>query len=134
MKDIFFPANYEGIEAAQQHIQNVLEAAGCSAKTAFQVDVAAEEIMVNIVEYSGIDETDSIHISYEVENNTLKLTFADKGVPYNPITKDPPDLSPEVRLNTTGGLGIYMVKQTMDDLSYEHTNGENRLTIVKKLS
>ena len=64
---------------------------------------------------------------------TVVITFIDDGVPYDPLAKDDPDTSLSAEERQIGGLGIYMVKKTMDDISYEYKDGRNILKIRKNL-
>ena len=62
------------------------------------------------------------------------MTFEDEGVYYNPLEKEDPDVSLSVEEREIGGLGIFMVKKSMDKMEYEYTDGKNVLTITKKIS
>ena len=63
---------------------------------------------------------------------TATVTFKDRGVPYDPLAKPDPDITLDVNHRQIGGLGIYMVKQTMDEVHYDYENGQNVLTMVKR--
>ena len=67
------------------------------------------------------------------ENGEVALKFEDEGVPYNPLEKDDPDVTLSVEDREIGGLGIFMVKKSMDDMYYEYKDGKNILTLMKKL-
>ena len=68
------------------------------------------------------------------ESAILSVTFIDSGMPYNPLQKEDPDITLSVEERQIGGLGIYMVKKTMDEIFYQYKNGQNHLTIKKKMS
>ena len=92
-----------------------------------QILVVIEEIFTNIVYYSGLNSSEKISIKCEVTNNILKVTFIDTGKPFD-ITK--------MRINDhkkIGGFGINIVKKIMDEISYNNTNGHNKITLTKKL-
>lgn len=61
------------------------------------------------------------------------ITFIDNGVPFDPLKADDPDITLSAQERQIGGLGIYMVKQSMDEISYEYRNGQNILTIKKRI-
>ena len=72
--------------------------------------------------------------SLDGESLTASLTFIDSGVPYNPLEKDDPDTTLSAEDRKIGGLGIFLVKKSMDDMRYESKDGKNILTLVKKLA
>jgi len=94
------------------------------------LSVVVEEIVVNIVDYSHSDYID-VEIIRDEESITLR--FHDSGIPYNPLEREFPDFSIPLEDRKIGGLGIFMVIQYMDDVAYEHTGGENILTVRKNL-
>ena len=107
----------------------------CPAKAAFQIEVAIEEIFVNIARYAGLTSADGVEVRCEVLEDPLRVVvqFLDGGVPFDPLAKDDPDTSAEALMEREGGLGIFMVKQMMDDVSYAYEGGKNTLTILKRL-
>ena len=103
-------------------------------KAIIQIDIAVEEIFVNIAHYAYAPNTGTAKISLEIAGDapTAKVTFEDGGVPYDPLSRPDPDVTLDVNHREIGGLGIYMVKQTMDELHYDYENGHNVLTLVKR--
>ena len=103
-------------------------------KTQMQVDVAVEEIFVNIAHYAYAPGTGAATVQAEAsaETKTLTVTFIDSGVPYNPLEKPDPDVTLSAEDRQIGGLGIYMVKKSMDDMRYEYRDGRNVLTLEKR--
>ena len=95
-----------------------------------QLSVVVEELVLNIVDYSHSDYLDVEIIRNE---KSLTLRFHDGGVPFNPLEREFPDFSIPMEDREIGGLGIFMVIQYMDDVAYEHTEGENILTVKKEL-
>ena len=69
-----------------------------------------------------------------VTNEMITLIFTDNGMPYNPTGNADPDMTLSAEERSIGGLGIYMVKKTMDEVHYEYRDGNNILTIKKKIS
>lgn len=136
------PANKLDIEASVDNLDKVLafvdeqlEKHDCSPKIQMQIDVAVEEIFVNIASYAYTPQKGSANISVEIQEEPLAviITFIDGGVPYDPLKKPDPDVSLPAEEREIGGLGIYMVKQSMDNISYEYRDGKNILTIQKNL-
>ena len=101
-----------------------------------QVDVAVEELFVNIAHYAYAPDTGSatIRVAPRQDPKGVAITFVDRGVPYDPLAKEDPDVTLSAEERQIGGLGIYMVKKSMDDMQYEYRDGQNVLTIVKNLA
>ena len=93
-----------------------------------ELNVVVEELVVNVVNYSHSDYLD---VDIIRDEKSITLRFHDGGVPFDPLKKDPPDFSIPFEEREIGGLGIFMVKEYMDEVEYEHAGGENILTIMK---
>ncbi len=133
MKSITVPANDESPGSVAEFVEEQLSLYDCSPRVLNQIDVAIEEIVVNIVNYAGLADSEGIEVRCEVIDNPLRvvLQFLDGGIPFDPLTIAEPDTSPEATMEREGGLGIFMVKKMMDDVSYTYENGKNTLTILK---
>ena len=104
-------------------------------KTQMQIDVAVEEIFVNIASYAYAPLTGIAKIRVEITEDpaTAVITFIDRGIPYDPLAKKDPDIHASVDDRSIGGLGIFMTKKMMDEVKYEYRDGENILILKKKL-
>ena len=129
------------IEAVKGNLLEVLgsveeyyEEAGCPIKTQMQINIAVEEIFVNIASYAYAPETGSVRIRLQAVKDPARalITFEDSGVPYDPLAKEDPDVTLSAEERKIGGLGIYMVKQSMDHVWYEYKDGKNILTLEKE--
>ena len=136
MKELDIEAVKDNITEVLGFIDEQLESTGCSPKTFMQIDLAAEEIFVNIAEYAYDPETGPATVRVEVkpDGSAVIITFIDHGVPYDPLAKEDPDVTLSAAERKVGGLGIFLVKKNMDNIKYEYVNGSNILTIIKKLS
>ena len=107
----------------------------CPLKAQMQVDVAVEEIFVNVASYAYAPGVGNVTIRVEIPDNprTVVITFIDNGVPYDPLAKADPDVTLSAEERGIGGLGIFMVKKSMDDMVYEYKNGQNILSIKKAI-
>ena len=123
-------AKDESLQAVNDFIHSALPSA-CDEMILNQIDLAVEEIFVNIAHYSGAEEA---IINCSFENDKLEVSFCDNGVPFNPLAKQDPDLTLNAEEREIGGLGIYLTKKFMDTVSYEYKNGMNCLRINKKMS
>ena len=114
-------------------VDTVLEEIGCPLKAQMQIDVALEELFVNIAHYAYQKGTGEAEIRLNVTSDSVEITLIDSGIPYNPLEKPDPDVTLSAKDRAIGGLGIFMSKKLMDHISYEHTDGKNILTIKKHL-
>ena len=135
MREMDIAATLENLDAVMAFVDQQLEEAGCSIKTQMQIDIAVEEVYVNIAHYAYNPEIGGVTIRVQIEEEPLEiiLTFIDKGKPYDPLAKEDPDVTLAVEDRQIGGLGIFMVKKSMDNISYEYNEGRNILTLKKKL-
>lgn len=99
-----------------------------------EIHLATEELVVNIADYAYPNGgNDYLDVEIMRSEDSITLRFHDGGIPFNPLEKDPPDISLPIKLRRIGGLGIFFVIKTMDAVEYEYTQGENILTIKKNL-
>ena len=135
MKELTIAATVENIETVTDFVNEQLEAYDCPMRAQMQIDIAIDELFGNIAHYAYNPEVGSATVRVEVVEDPLSviITFIDNGVPYDPLKKDDPDTTLSAEDREIGGLGIFMVKKTMDDIIYEYKDGQNRLTIVKKI-
>ena len=136
MRCVVVPATDEGPAIVTEFVRDELAQHDCPPKALFQIEVAIEEIMVNIVSYAQLSDDDGVEVRCDVLDDPLRvvLQFLDGGVPFDPLAADDPDISPEALQGREGGLGIFMVKQMMDNVSYVYEDGKNTLTVLKSLS
>ena len=128
-------ARVENLEVVQNFIGERLEKADCPMKTQMQIDVAVEEIFVNIASYAYAPMTGIAKIRVEIAEDptTAVISFSDRGTPYDPLAKRDPDIHATADERSIGGLGIFMTKKMMDEVKYEYRDGENVLILKKKL-
>ena len=134
MKDLKTDALTQNLDQVISFLEEELEAMDCPMKIMLQIDVAVEEIYVNIASYAytqGVGYA-IIRIDEMNEPKGVVITFVDEGIPYNPLEKDDPDVTLAAEERQIGGLGIYMVKKSMDNMEYERKDGKNILKITKK--
>jgi len=128
-------ATEENLDTVTAFVDERLEKVGCSMKSQMQIDLAVEEIFVNIAKYAYKPDKGRATVRVEVNDDPVqvKITFLDHGKPYDPLAKEDPDVTLSADDRPVGGLGIFMVKQSMDDVIYEYKDGANILTLVKSL-
>ena len=133
VKELKVKADISELDKVLSFADSILESMDCNMKAQMQIDVAIEEIFVNIAHYaypSG-DGDAVIQIEADEANSAVSITFIDQGTPYDPLKNEDPDITLSAEDRPIGGLGIFMVKKSMDDVSYEYKDNQNRLTIKK---
>ncbi len=135
-KELTLDAAVDNLDTVISFVDEELEKMECSMKTQMQIDVAVEEIFVNIANYAYTPDTGKATIRLETSEDpkSIAVTFIDSGVPYDPLAKPDPDVTLSAEERQIGGLGIYMVKKSMDDMKYEYKDGHNVLTIRKNIN
>ena len=135
MKELTVEAKTTNIEAVTDFVNEQLEALDCPMKAQMQIDIAIDELFGNIAHYAYNPEIGKATVRVEVIEDPLAvtITFIDNGVPYDPLAKADPDTTLSAEEREIGGLGIYMVKKSMDDITYEYKDGQNILKIKKKI-
>ena len=135
MKELTLAATVENLEKVTDFVNAQLEALDCPMKAQIQIDVAIDEIFSNIAHYAYKPQIGQATVRVEVIENPLAvvITFIDNGIPYDPLAKADPDLTLSAEEREIGGLGIYMVKKSMDGISYQYKDGQNILTVKKLL-
>lgn len=152
-KNLKILAVVKNLAQVLENVDAQLEAENCPMKIQMQVDIAVEELFVNIANYAYTPDTGDADILIEtldtcpipeeyrkglsekdLKGKWLRITLSDSGVPFDPLQKDDPDISLSAQERRVGGLGIFMVKKSMDHMYYEYKDGKNHISIIKKLS
>ena len=130
-----FPAKAESLSDVLDFVGHMLESFDCSMKIQTAICVAIEEIFINVAYYAypeGVGDV-TLQIGFEEGSRTITFRMADKGLPFDPLKKPDPDITLSAEDREIGGLGILIAKKTMDSITYAYENGENILTMVKKI-
>lgn len=135
MNEITVQALVENIGIVTDFVDDFLDNHDCTIKTKMQIDIAIDEIFSNISHYAYGDAVGEATIKLEIQESpkAVTITFIDSGVPYDPLEKTDPDITLSAEERKIGGLGIYMVKKSMDEMSYVYSDGKNQLTMKKLL-
>ena len=134
-RELTVDAAVGNIPAAIKFAEAELDAVACPMKAKMQLTMAIDEIMANIAQYAYAPGTGpvTLRFAFEEGTRTVTLTFLDKGMPYDPLQKEDPDVSLSAEDRPIGGLGVYLVKKTMDHVAYEYRHNQNVLTIQKRI-
>lgn len=135
MTENVFPAKTEALNDVIGFVEETLEGFECPMKTQMAICVAIEEVFVNVAHYAYPDSQGDMTLSIGFNENEREITFLmkDKGVPFDPLQKPDPDVTLSAEERDIGGLGIFIAKKTMDSINYAYENGENTLTMIKKI-
>jgi len=134
VSELNIEARIDNLDQVMAFIDGELEKALCPMKAQMQIDVAVEEVFVNIASYAYEDVGNAlIRLELKDDPARVEITFTDSGVPYDPTKKEDPDVTLSIEEREIGGLGIFMVKKSMDEMAYEYRDGCNILTITKYL-
>ncbi len=135
MKELTLEAKVANLQQVLDFVDENLTSMRCPMKILMQIDVAVEEIFVNVASYAYTPNTGSVTIRMDLQEKprAVVITFIDSGIPYNPLAKEDPDVSLSAEERSIGGLGIFMVKKTMDKMEYEYTDQKNVLKMYKNI-
>lgn len=135
MKELEIKALTENLPDVLAFVDEQLEESNCPMKIQMQIDIAVEEIFVNIANYAYNPNIGTATLRVEIlpDPPSVDITFIDNGIPYDPLAKADPDITLSAEERQIGGLGIFMVKKSMDDVKYEYIDGHNILTLKKGL-
>ena len=135
MAEKTFDARRDQLDDVLAFVTGQLEQLDCPAKKQMQIEIAVEELFVNIASYAYAPGTGTATVAVDLVPGprAVEITFTDHGVPYDPLAKPDPDVTLPAEDRSIGGLGIYMVKKSMDAMRYRYENGQNILTISRLL-
>ena len=135
MKELTIDATVENISAVTEFVDGELEKLDCPMKAEIQINVAIDELFGNIANYAYNPKTGPATVRVEVEEDPLAvlITFIDNGKPFDPLSTAEPDVTLPAEDRAVGGLGVFLVKKTMDGVNYEYKDGQNILRIRKNM-
>lgn len=126
-----FDVSEESAEKATEFVESILSENNIDKKTIYRMNIVVDEIYSNIVNYSGATHA---LISCDVSGGRIKLVFSDNGKKYDPLSVADPDITLDADERKPGGLGIFIVKKTADNVSYEYKDNRNILTVIKEIN
>ena len=136
MSEIIVPAKHEELDRVIDFVNEHLDEVECSSYDRATLDIAVEEIFINIANYAyenGKTGEALVRTVLVKSPPEVLIQFIDSGIPYNPLEREDPDVELDAEERDIGGLGIFLVKESMDSVSYEYKDGRNILTMIKKL-
>jgi sigma-B regulation protein RsbU (phosphoserine phosphatase) len=135
MKELTVDAKLESLRQVKDFVNGELEALDCPSETKLEFQIVIDELFGNIARYAYPEEAGSATVRFETEQTprAVVLTFLDSGIPFDPLQKEAPDTSLKARERKIGGLGIFMVRELMDEVRYEYKQGQNVLRVRKQV-
>ena len=133
-RSITLPNDVQVIPRLTDFVDEVCEAMNFDMNTTMKLNLAIEEAVVNVIDYAYPAGTKGdVTVDVEVDDEWLTFAISDNGIPFDPTLKEEVDITLPIEERRIGGLGIHLVRQIMDSISYERTDGTNVLTLRKKL-
>ena len=128
-------ADVKNLGTVQSFIEERLEVAGCSMIAQFEFGVGVEEIYVNICHYAYkvMGGSGDSEVKMLIKDGVAEIVFEDSGIQYDPLANEEPDISLSAEEREIGGLGIFITRKTMDEVTYDYKDGRNILTLKKKI-
>ena len=136
VKEITVPAKIENQPQVTEFVEAELNALDCPSNDRSQINIAIDEIFGNIARYAYPDSEGEVTVRVKTDkcHSEITVVFIDSGNPFNPLEKEEPDVTLPARQRKVGGLGIHIVKSSMDEVSYEYKDGQNLLSVRKKMN
>lgn len=133
MKELKLDSGVENMPSVRDFVCSELEKVGCADMLAMPMKMAVDELFSNISYYAYDSGSGPVTVRFDFDesSSSVILSFIDEGKPYNPLEAEEPDVELEGELRPIGGLGIFLVRNLMDDMSYEYKDGCNIVTLTK---
>lgn len=126
-------ADYEDMPVAEARLQAFAQEHDIPDGTVSRLSLMLDEVLNNIISHGYVgDSGGEIEISFKVLGGAVEVAVADQGIPFNPLTLEPPDTGLSIEERGIGGLGVHLVRSLADDVTYQHEGQRNVLTLVKK--
>ncbi|MCL2768129.1 MAG: ATP-binding protein [Synergistaceae bacterium] len=132
MRELTIEANIENLNTVLDFVNEDLERHNCEPDLQREIDIAVEEVFVNIASYAYQPAKGNVTIFISTGKEVV-VRFEDMGIPYNPLEQICPDLCKPITEREIGGLGVYFVKQMMDKVEYKHVDNKNILIVAKEI-
>ena len=130
MESRVFKADKKELDNLFEYSSKLLVILGFNNRDIIMINTALEEVFVNVCQYA-YEGTGTVEVSLSNDKSKVIFVFKDNGKPFNPLEKADPNITATSEEREVGGLGIFMVKKIMDNVSYEYKDGFNCLTLEK---
>ena len=130
--DIAIPARLDAVPGVAGAIEQFMREAGFSDPAILDIQLALEEAITNTIRHGYRGDPGTITLRGRVSEGLLIVEITDNAPPFNPLTMPDPDITSPLEEREVGGLGIYLIRQVTDGVSYRFEQGKNILTISKR--
>ena len=127
-----FAADVKELDNLFEYSTRLLRILEFSNRDITMINTALEEVFVNVAKYA-YDDSGTVEVSLTNDKKKVIFVFKDSGKPFNPLELENPDITLDASERQIGGLGIFIVKQSMDEISYEYKNNQNVFKMTKKI-
>ncbi len=134
MKTLIITNELKETEKVKEFLKKSLQGKHISEEEFYKIELAVHEICVNIIRYAYPDRKGEIQLFVWEKDNKIYFKLVDEGIAFNPMETKKPDINEVIQKGGRGGFGIFISKKFMDDFSYERENGQNRVTMIKKIN
>jgi anti-sigma regulatory factor (Ser/Thr protein kinase) len=132
MEKLVLPAKLENLQAMLEFVKKGARSKGFDDKKINHMQLAAEEVLVNIINYAYPGRTGDVEIRLMLEESKgLKVEVIDSGIPFNPLARPEPDINAPIEQRNIGGLGVYLLRRLMNEITYKREGERNILTFTK---
>jgi serine/threonine-protein kinase RsbW len=132
---VVVPSDAQQLPALTQFLRQFWADARLLPAQALAFELALEEVFMNVVRHgSPVGTTPRVEVSLSLRDSQLAMTIADDGPPFDPLTVPPPDLTASLGARPVGGLGVFLVRQMMDAVSYQRVGSRNQLRLTKEIT
>jgi serine/threonine-protein kinase RsbW len=133
VKTLSFAADLSEMDDVRRFLKDHLHAIDLSEEDFFKIELAVVEMCINIIRYAYPEEPGLISLSLGEGRERIVIELRDSGVPFDPCTAPKPDVKEIMAAGRKGGLGIYLTRKLMDSCDYRRKDGQNILTMIKKV-
>ena len=132
MKQLILPAVLKNLEAMMALITDEAKSLGFDEKKLYHIKLAAEEVLVNIINYAYPDKHGDIELTVSTRGHDgIEVVVVDRGIVFDPLSLPEPDIHASMEKRKIGGLGVFLVRKLMDEVTYRREEDRNILTFVK---
>jgi serine/threonine-protein kinase RsbW len=132
-KELTVRADLAEVDRVREFLRESLRGLTVTEEDALKLELSLHEILVNIALYAYPRTSGKMSVRIWKGDGTFFMEIRDRGIPFDPAGRPPPNLEEKIRKGTRGGFGVYLFKTLMDGYSYKRSDGENVLTIYKEL-
>lgn len=131
MAKMKLPATIEHLEALVEFVSKCAEGQGFNGRRIKEIELATEEVLVNIINYAYPERSGDVEVSCRREDATrFVIEISDNGIPFDPLSLPEPNFSTDILDRKVGGLGVFFIRKMMDEVLYRREEGSNIIRLI----